>query len=153
MKNPFSPGFAAPSMAHWCKATRWWLRRHGGLKTEDLAAMTGLAPNTIQMLCNKAKSQLWFCELLGALVLGWRPETAWGHTLPQDRLRRLDTLLESPEELRGQVWKLVPIAPTVWETAVWEGRASDIPPRMALMIEAVQANVVPCGLPFEDWTP
>lgn len=152
MSNPYTSGFAPPSRSAWIKATRWWLKRHAGLTTRDLAAMTGLQGNSLAVLSNHQKAPVWLCELLAALVAGWRPSVDW----PTDYVARLEMMTRvafAPPEVQAFLWNSNPVAPVTWEKAIWDGTANNVPPRWALVAEAALDRAIPCGLPFGDWTP
>lgn len=151
MSNPFSRDFAAPSRAAWCKATRWWLKRNVGLGTQDLVAITGLQRGTLQQLCTRHQNAEWFCELLGALVTGWRPSTDWAKATPQARLAVFDRTYSAPGG-EDVVFRLMTLPPR-WRDAILNWKAEDLPPRCALIGEAFLDGAVPCGLPFGGWTP
>ena len=151
--NPFTPGFAPPSRSAWIKRTRRWPARHKGVTSAQLAATLDMSLASVSNLGQPRQAPEWYCELLGALVAGWRPTKVWA----DDPLARETILRELVLSGRIDEWtfgRLFPFRTTRWRDAVWEqSRESPVPARQAVLAQAYLHGAVPCGLPFEEWEP
>ena len=151
MSNPYTPGFSAAQRGEWCRLTRAWLRRYAKVTTAELAAMTGTSPATIAMMSNRHASQVWFCELLAALVTGWRPTRCWPEAEPAAMNAKVQEYIWSPGHSLEEYGALLPVSLPRWAEAIYEGTADRVPPRLALMAEALLDGAAPSGLPFSEW--
>lgn len=158
MSNPFQKGFAPPSRGEWCRRTLWWLKRNAGLDRPGIALMLDVMPHRVTCLCSpsiNANGAIWFPELLGALVAGWRPSKDWAWTASHSRQSIVDRAVEDVlgfSEARFDVW--FPLGAPRWKDAIFEGvKETRVPVRFAVIADALVAGVVPCGLQFGEWEP
>lgn len=153
--NPYTPGFAPASRSAWIKRTRRWLGRHQGVTSAQLAATLGMSLASVSNLGQPRLAPRWYCELLGALVAGWRPTQVWAD--PGKAFERQALLRELVLSGRIDAWtfeELFPFTTVRWRDAVWTQETdSPVPARQAVLAEAFNAGAVPCGLPFGGWTP
>ena len=154
--NPFARGFAPPSRNLWGKATLQWLKRNTELDRPALATMLGVQATTIGNHVSPsgcASEGVWFHELLGALVANWRPSCTWSDIRHAER--RQGTVDRAIGELgldRAAFYKWFPSGTRHWRECVYKGDVDTfVPARFAVVAEALLADAIPCGLPFQEW--
>lgn len=151
--NPFSRDFTPPRRSLWLGRTRRWLAKHKGITTAMLAETLDLTPTHVSNLNQARLAPVWYCELLGALVTGWRPTRVWaGHDKAFEREALLQELVLSGRIDEWTFGELFPFNTPRWRDAVWNQTASSpVPARHAVVAEAFNAGAIPCGLPFGSW--
>lgn len=155
MSNPFKPDFCEPSRMVWCRETRKWLRRYANLTTKELGAMLDMSPAVLSVYGyprpDRTGGPVWLCEILGAMVAGWRPSVDWSRaTFAQREEIFLDGLKASGLPDQEAEWFFLARNARHWRALV-DGRASSMSARLAVIGEAFVAGVIPCGLPFGEW--